>query len=1557
MRTMFCLVLAQLFSLSIIQGQVSFENAFPNLTFNFPVEIQNANDGSDRLFVIEQPGRLKVFPNDPSATNSDVETVLDLTGVVRYSSGQENGLLGLAFHPNFAQNRYFYVYYLTRDNVYEMNLARYRMSATDPNAVEPGSELLIFKFEKNQTQSNHNGGKIAFGPDGYLYISIGDGGGAGDPEGNGQNLNTVFGSILRIDVDLDGNNPVETNSELPDGNYEIPSDNPRRGQSGLDELYAWGIRNTWKFSFDGNTLWGADVGQNDREEINHIVLGGNYGWNRFEGNSNEDTGTSLVTTPDIKPVFEYSHSNGDVSITGGYVYRGSSNDPLIQGKYIYGDYVSGRVWALDYDTSTATATNEFLFRTNGQFISSFGLDEAGELYFSSYGSSARIYKISGTSSGPVTVPVNGVGSWNAANSGTNGIVEKVANNGNDTYYIGGEFTNAGGVSVSNLAQYNLSSGWSAFGSGTNGKVNAIAVADKGDVYIGGDFSSVSGVPASNIAVWDGSTWSALGSGTNGPVAKLGIDGNNHVYVGGAFETAGGINVNNIAVWENNVWSALTDVGNGVSGTNNEIRAIAFDENDNLYIGGNFDQAGGNSAPRIAVWDGSNWSTLGLGTSGFVQAIQINGTHIYAGGNFSIAGTETVNRIARWDRNANSWESLDNGLSGNVNSLLLRGSYLYVGGTFETASDITDINEIMNNIARWSENDGWEALGTNTSVGVDIRINSLEFSNDNTRLLAGGNFSNAGQISASNFALWSLVPIPHDDDNDGVNNDLDQCPNTPDGESVDADGCSQSQLDDDNDGVNNDLDQCPNTPNGESVDADGCSPSQLDDDNDGVNNDMDLCPNTPNGESVDADGCSPSQLDDDNDGVNNDVDLCPNTPNGESVDADGCSPSQLDDDNDGVNNDVDLCPNTPNGESVDADGCAQSQLDDDNDNVPNSLDICPNTPNGQTVNADGCAQSQLDDDNDNVPNNLDICPNTPNGQTVNADGCAQSQLDDDNDNVPNNLDFCPNTPNGESVDANGCAQSQLDDDNDGINNEIDQCPNTPNGEMVNSNGCAPSELDDDNDGVNNDLDQCPNTPDGATVDAFGCVTGQNDGDLDGIPNNLDLCPNTPTGATVNADGCSQSQLDLDNDGVNNSLDQCPNTPIGAQVDSNGCADTQLDDDNDHVSNDLDLCPNTPNGEVVNANGCSQSQLDDDNDGVTNNIDFCPSTPLGAQVDANGCTQSQLDDDNDHVSNDLDQCPNTPTGQIVNSNGCAQSELDTDNDGITNDIDLCPNTPAGETVNSEGCAGSELDDDNDGVTNDVDLCPNTPPDTMVDNSGCEITIPADNFTINTVGLSCIGANDGQIIITSRLSFTYMATLSSGASGNQEYTFNESLDINGLAVGTYDLCITTTDFPDFESCFVLVIVEPELLSVSSSLNVAENSLTLVMSGGTSYSITLNDTVFTTNRSEIVLDLEQDSNTLLVSTEKDCLGIYEETILLSEGIRIYPNPFDDVISIASVNSNTLDVKLDIFTISGELLYSNGITIESGGTEVPLHTLQSGVYVISLKYQGKTRVFKLLKK
>ena len=746
---------------TLCQSQVTYENAFPYLNFEFPTEITNANDGTNRLFVVEQAGRIKVFPNSQNTTAA--ATFLDISDIVSFSTGQEIGLLGLAFHPNFAQNRHFYVYHTRQSAVSGVNveivLARYTVRADDPNLADPDSRLEIFSFDKNQGSSNHNGGKIAFGPDGYLYVSIGDGGGGGDPNKNAQNLDNPFGGILRIDVDLDGSNPVESNPDAPNGNYEIPSDNPRVGQSGLDELYAWGIRNTWKFSFDqpSGRMWGADVGQGDREEINLLIKGGNYGWNRFEGNTVEDSGSVLASTPDIKPVFEYGRGNGDLSITGGYVYRGTSNNPQIKDKYIFGDYISGRVWVLDYDPSTGNATSELLFRTNGQYISSFGLDETGELYFSDYGSSVKLYKIIGGNNGPSTVAVNGTGDWYAMGEGTNGIVNALALSTDGKLYAGGGFTSAGTITTANLAIYRPDTGWEGFNSDSNGSINSIAIGNQGNIYVGGDFSEIGGIPANNIAVWNGS-WSALGQGTNGPVAEIGIGNDGKVYVGGTFETAGGTAVNNIALWSENSWIPMADSATAIPGTNNEVRAITVDAGGLVYVGGNFDTAGGKSAARIAVWDGSDWGTLGSGTSGFVQAIAITQDHIYAGGNFAMAGDITANRIARWDRTSMQWEALGYGLSGNVNAITLDGDYLYVGGNFETVSDDGDVNKIVNNIARWSADQGWQALGNGTDVGTDNLINSLAFDNIQSKLYVGGTFDLAGELGVRNIGIWSETLI-------------------------------------------------------------------------------------------------------------------------------------------------------------------------------------------------------------------------------------------------------------------------------------------------------------------------------------------------------------------------------------------------------------------------------------------------------------------------------------------------------------------------------------------------------------------------------------------------------------------------------------------------------------------------------------------------------------------------------------------------------------------------------------------------------------------------------
>jgi glucose/arabinose dehydrogenase len=368
---------------SITAAQFQVESAFPSLTFIRPVDLQHANDQSNRLFVVEQSGIIKVFQNDPQVSSAG--EFLNITGRVN-DSGNEEGLLGLAFHPDFQTNGYFYVNYTTNQPDRTV-ISRFSVSATNPNLADPNTELIILEF--SQPHSNHNGGQIAFGPsDGYIYIATGDGGSFGDPDCNAQDRATLLGAILRIDVDTTAGN-LE---------YGIPPDNPFSNNTNgyREEIFAYGLRNPWRFSFDppSGQLWTADVGQNTWEEINLVVNGGNYGWSIFEGNhcynSPWPCNPPCDSTGLIMPVWEYSHSLGQ-SITGGYVYRGTSV-PELSGKYIYADYVSGRIWALEYD-STGIVQNSLLIDTN-LLISSFGTDEARELYICAF--DGKIYRFQPT---------------------------------------------------------------------------------------------------------------------------------------------------------------------------------------------------------------------------------------------------------------------------------------------------------------------------------------------------------------------------------------------------------------------------------------------------------------------------------------------------------------------------------------------------------------------------------------------------------------------------------------------------------------------------------------------------------------------------------------------------------------------------------------------------------------------------------------------------------------------------------------------------------------------------------------------------------------------------------------------------------------------------------------------------------------------------------------------------------------------------------------------------------------------------------------------------------
>ena len=367
-----------LFNLSVLlHAEYMVENAFPNLTFIDPVGIYHAGDNSNRLFVLEQTGTIKVFNNDSSIENADV--FLDLTSIVEQDGGYtEEGLLGLTFHPDYIENGYFYVNY-TSHNPRRNVIARYSVSDDNPTEGNPESALII--LEVNQPYTNHNGGQMGFGPDGYLYITFGDGGSSGDPLGHGQNLSTLLGSLIRIDID----NPT-------DGlNYGIPSDNPFiTPQAARDEIYAYGLRNMWRFSWDPVTglLWGADVGQYNWEEIDIIYSGLNYGWNTMEGNHCYPAGSNCNSEGFEPPVWEYPlYVDGVCSITGGFVYRGS-NIPSIYGKYIYGDWCSGDIWGLTY-SEEGNYTNEHLL-VSGINITSFGIDENYELLICA---NDRIYKL------------------------------------------------------------------------------------------------------------------------------------------------------------------------------------------------------------------------------------------------------------------------------------------------------------------------------------------------------------------------------------------------------------------------------------------------------------------------------------------------------------------------------------------------------------------------------------------------------------------------------------------------------------------------------------------------------------------------------------------------------------------------------------------------------------------------------------------------------------------------------------------------------------------------------------------------------------------------------------------------------------------------------------------------------------------------------------------------------------------------------------------------------------------------------------------------------------
>lgn len=736
-----------------------------------------ANDGTGRVFIVTQNGVIWVMQNTTTASVAQEFLNIGAGGANRivFAANEERGLLGMALHPNFQLNGQFFVYYTTTVSLFNsttrMVLARYRVNPQNPNRALVDSEERLLSFDKNQANTNHNGGKIAFGADGLLYLSIGDGGGGGDPQNNAQTLTNLFGKMLRIDISGDDfpNDPLR--------NYRIPPDNPFARGGGSPEIFAWGLRNTWKFSFDTQgRIWGADVGQGAWEEVNIITRGANYGWRRFEGNAVRSNADPVPVNPAATfPIYVYS-SVGGASITGGFVYRGTQI-PSLRGKYVYADFVRGTVSALSITTTGTILTagnvsNELLFTaidgTTLVNITSFGEDEQGELYFLGRNTN-RVYRLTNTAPTQVGRTVNGIGAWSAITSGVNGVVQALATDSLGNIYVGGTFTMAGNMPAQNIARWNPTTGWSALGSGIAGTVQAIAVRGQTtpELFVGGSFATAGSVVVSNLAQWSNNAWSPVGGGVDGPVRAIVVSSTGAVIVAGSFSRAGTapnlLQANNIAQWNGTAWSAF-GVGATV-GTNNEIRALALDPRTrNVFAGGNFSVAGGVNALCVARWDGSQWSALGGGTNGFVNALAVTPRgDIVAGGSFTMAGGNVANRCARW--NGAAWSSFGTGMSGTVNALApLPNGDILAGGNFLLAD-----GAIVRNVALWNERSGWNALGivsgadvpVGTIGGVGINALIVQQSQPSNMVLtayAGGGFLAASGVAASNIARIQIPTI-------------------------------------------------------------------------------------------------------------------------------------------------------------------------------------------------------------------------------------------------------------------------------------------------------------------------------------------------------------------------------------------------------------------------------------------------------------------------------------------------------------------------------------------------------------------------------------------------------------------------------------------------------------------------------------------------------------------------------------------------------------------------------------------------------------------------------
>jgi len=673
---------------------------------------------------------------------------------------------------------------------------------------------------------------------------------------------------------------------------------------------------------------------------------------------------------------------------------------------------------------------------------------------------------------------------------------------------------------------------------------------------------------------------------------------------------------------------------------------------------------------------------------------------------------------------------------STNNVQAKGADLVVGDSYQYQYRLTDASGAnlatsqMTSFSASAQNMSiWRWTYTTPTASGTYCVNIDLYSNTSVQLIGDD----------------ACFQLTFDDDNDGVANEADLCPNTATGAVVDQYGCALAQKDTDGDGYNDAVDDFPadrtqwsdmdgdgygDNASGNNPDAfpsDGTQWSDADGDGYGDNasgNMADAFPmdstqwsdadgdgygDNASGNNPDAWPADSSQwADSDGDGFGDN----PSGTNGDAFPNDASQWSDADGDGYGDNPNGTTPDHFPNDatqwEDTDGDGYGDNPNGNDGDVFPDDA------TQWSDADGDGYGDNQAGTDPDAFPTDSTQWSDTDgdgygdNAAGLNADAFptdATQWRDADGDGYGdnangNNPDLCLNTPFGEAVDGNGCSASQLDADMDGVSDAFDACPDTPAGEPVDNVGCSGSQEDTDMDGVMDAFDMCANTPLGAQVDAAGCAPSQLDTDGDSITDDRDQCPTTTAGLPVNGVGCAASERDTDEDGVVDSTDVCDATPMNEEADAAGCSPSQKDSDGDDITDDIDNCPGTENGLAVDMLGCATNQRDTDNDMISDADDVCNATPAGQQVDAQGCAESQKDNDGDDINNNLDLCPDTPITLSVDIDGCAEQQKDDDKDGVFNHLDDCPYTPTNELIDPVGCALTQLDSDGDGVNDAED-----------------------------------------------------------------------------------------------------------------------------------------------------------------------------------------------------------------------------------------------------------------